>query len=802
MAGTDRIDPQLRMLLQGQQDQLHPVVARSLHAGAAGVPAVRVTVEFRGALSDLEAQGFVKTALFEHPGKGYKIATGIVPLDQLKAMAAVEHVVLISAPEPLQPLLNYSTAEIGVPVLQHRAPKGITGLGVVVGIIDGGFDPRHGSFHDDDKQAPKSRVIAFWDQSPKATGGVNGPGVATDNNGRVYDHDTINAALAAKQVIGVPGNAAHGTWVGGVAFGDGSPGTCCVGGNTYVGVAPGAEIIAVGLHSGGAALGDSQQAINALDFIVHHPIALTKPTVVNISLGVMRGAHDGSSPFEKAIDASVAARTNLVVVVAAGNFVKDGWHAKGEVDVAGAQPGSFDLKFKMADKDTLTRYLEVWYPAGHALQVKLLRPDGQVLKPGNGTHADGVLPADERDPHDATAFITYQMPAQAGGAGVSVHSVTTAPQNNDGWIQVTFGGGARMKGEWTLQLLNPGNTKVPFDAWLERERKDNDDPPRFVTPTQEGTLGVPGTAQQAITVAAFENKKSCCDCFPSGDIADFSSRGPVRSGAAANVKPDLAAPGVQITTAHADAANLRGKCCDCCPDWLCCLYDAVDGTSFAAPHVAGVVALIFEANPTLTRDEIANLLRNTASAVPAPADKNIWGAGKLNAQAAVEHALTLPGANPALSAHALAAAKALGAKATRPHRPHAQPSPAAEPLLRLLAARLRTLPGGEVQAALISRHFSEARRLLNHHPRIATMWHRGEGPAMLRRLLDGLLDPEAEAPLRDASQRDYLLRFFEQLTRHGSAPLQATLAAHGAELLQRLDRPIAAQLVAPREGAA
>src|SRR4249920_81297 len=101
MAGTDRIDPQLRMLLQGQQDRLHPVVARSLHAGAAGAPAVRVTVEFRGPLSDLEDQGFFKTALFEHPGKGYKIATGIVPLDQLKAMAAVEHVVLISAPEPL-----------------------------------------------------------------------------------------------------------------------------------------------------------------------------------------------------------------------------------------------------------------------------------------------------------------------------------------------------------------------------------------------------------------------------------------------------------------------------------------------------------------------------------------------------------------------------------------------------------------------------------------------------------------------------------------------------------------------------
>jgi hypothetical protein len=394
------------------------------------------------------------------------------------------------------------------------------------------------------------------------------------------------------------------------------------------------------------------------------------------------------------------------------------------------------------------------------------------------------------------------MPSQQGGAGVSLHSVTAAPQNNDGWIQVTFGSGARMGGEWTLRLLNASNAKVSFDAWLERERGPKDQhAPAFVNPTQEGTLGVPATAQKALAVAAFEGKKCCLDCFPSNDIADFSSRGPVRSGAANNAKPDFAAPGVQITTAQADAANLRGKCCDCCPDWLCCLYQAVDGTSFAAPHVAGVVALVFEANPTLTRDEIANLLRNTATAAPAPADRNIWGAGRINAQAAVEHALTLPGADPVFSALALASAKSLDARAAaHPRHAGAGPERAAEPLLRILAARLRALPGGELQAALISRHFSEARRLLNHHPRIAAMWHRGNGPALLRRLLEGLLDPHAEAPLRDAQQRDYLLRFFEQLGRHASTSLQATLATHSVDLLQRLSLSIATQSAALRAG--
>jgi hypothetical protein len=114
--------------------------------------------------------------------------------------------------------------------------------------------------------------------------------------------------------------------------------------------------------------------------------------------------------------------------------------------------------------------------------------------------------------------------------------------------------------------------------------------------------------------------------------------------------------------------------------------------------------------------------------------------------------------------------------------------------MRLLSARVRAVPHGEAYGALISRHFSEVRRLINSHPRVATMWHRGEGPKMLRRLLSGTIDEHAEPPVRSTVQRDYLARFFNQLSRFGSTNLKATIESNVPAIMHLLERPLAAQV--------
>ncbi len=111
-------------------------------------------------------------------------------------------------------------------------------------------------------------------------------------------------------------------------------------------------------------------------------------------------------------------------------------------------------------------------------------------------------------------------------------------------------------------------------------------------------------------------------------IADFSSRGPTLDG---RIKPDLSAPGVNVPSAWSDGSIVLAS-----------------GTSMAAPHVAGAVALLWSANPTLMGDLPAtqNLITATAAALassecgdaPGAIPNNVYGWGRLDVRAAVEAA--------------------------------------------------------------------------------------------------------------------------------------------------------------------
>jgi hypothetical protein len=77
------------------------------------------------------------------------------------------------------------------------------------------------------------------------------------------------------------------------------------------------------------------------------------------------------------------------------------------------------------------------------------------------------------------------------------------------------------------------------------------------------------------------------------------------------------------------------------------------------------------------------------------------------------------------------------------------------------------------------------------------MWHRADGPRLLRRLAVGSVERHAPAPLRGDEDRDYLVRMFEQLRRHGSPALQASIDRHQALIVRLVETPLAAQVAAP-----
>ncbi|MDT5155747.1 MAG: serine protease AprX [Acidobacteriota bacterium] len=145
-----------------------------------------------------------------------------------------------------------------------------------------------------------------------------------------------------------------------------------------------------------------------------------------------------------------------------------------------------------------------------------------------------------------------------------------------------------------------------------------------------------------------------------GSPASFSSRGvdngtgadvagmPADPTLAPNLRPDITAAGVDIKSARLRGAGLTntlgtvpiiGNDLTTIPPGYLPYYTTSQGTSFSCPHISGVVALMIEANPLLTPDDVVTILRQTAN--PMPFDERVVGAGYVDAHNAVRSSMGL-----------------------------------------------------------------------------------------------------------------------------------------------------------------
>lgn len=120
------------------------------------------------------------------------------------------------------------------------------------------------------------------------------------------------------------------------------------------------------------------------------------------------------------------------------------------------------------------------------------------------------------------------------------------------------------------------------------------------------TVGSPGCARWVITIGAVDD---------SDKVTSFSSRGPTADG---RVKPDLVFPGAGIVAAQADGTALGSV--------IAPGYVQLSGTSMATPHAAGSVALMLQAKPGLTANQVKWALLTTA--LELGASPNAQGSGR------------------------------------------------------------------------------------------------------------------------------------------------------------------------------
>ena len=304
---------------------------------------------FTGDIADLEAAGFVPRTVKRHPTKDLTVATGSIAVARLPELEDVEHLLTTEASRPMRSELNRSVSEINADDV-HESPAHLKGAGVVVGVIDGGFDIHHQNFR---KPDGTTRILAIWDQTIDPSDTDAQPGERNPTNftfGVEYDEARINAALTTDRRLVRTNDkeddevSGHGTHVLGIAAGDGSQAGNCRGTFVFVGVAPEAEIILVRLSAANFELGASTNLSDAFEFIWRHPRAAGKPVVVNLSQGDNMGAHDGTSAVEASIEIETLIVPGHVVVKSAGNAGDDHQHAEGTVTPAVPITVNFEVR--------------------------------------------------------------------------------------------------------------------------------------------------------------------------------------------------------------------------------------------------------------------------------------------------------------------------------------------------------------------------------------------------------------------------------------------------------------------------
>ncbi|MDO4312710.1 MAG: S8 family peptidase [Eubacteriales bacterium] len=400
---------------------------------------------------------------------------------------------------------------------------GLRGQGTLVAVIDSGIDYTLPDFRNADGS---TRIKYLWDQSL----------------GEEYTEERINEALQAsvleERYALVPSRdtSGHGTAVAGIAAGSGA----------YAGVAPESELIVVKLGiPRQEGFPRTTELMLGVDYVVRKAIELRKPMAVNISFGNSYGAHNGQSLLERYLD-SVAGLGRICICVGAGNEGRGAGHTSGILRSGEEQR----IELAVQERETGVN-VQVWKAYTDEMQISLINPSGVRVGP-----FQEILGPQRFTVGQTEILLYYGKPSPySTRQEIFIDFLPRETYVAPGIWQIILSAGHVVSGRYDLWL--PGASALNVGTG-------------FTTPSPQVTITIPSTASRIITVGAYDALTFT--------YADFSGRGPiVEPDFWEMVKPDIAAPGVKITTVAAGGG-----------------YAEFTGTSFATPFVTGSAALLME----------------------------------------------------------------------------------------------------------------------------------------------------------------------------------------------------------------
>ena len=554
--------------------------------------------------------------LFQNPVAG--ILTLKVPFQQLNAIAQLNGITYLQIAARIHNNLDKAIIDLRADSvhLGIGLPQGYAGKDVLIGITDWGFDYTHPVFYDTLLQ--QHRIYAAWDQYKSS-----GPAPNGFNYGTEYSN-TQSLLAAGSDTANIYSYSTHGTHVAGIAGGGGATAA-------YRGVAYEAQFLFVTF------LIDEGAVIDAWQWMYQKAIATDKRLVINMSWGLYHfGTLDGTSLLSQAITAF--SNLGVVFVNSGGNNGNVNFHLKKTFtnDVLKSRIEFYDYN---ANPNMWGQSIHAWGEVGQSFSNGII-----VTNTSNAVLAQSPLYSTSLSSNYVDTFLVvnqdtiwYNISADAA------HPLNGRPQmrlrvkNTHANLRVqlhsTASSGTVHYWNVTELITEVGNWGMAFlAAGAGTTSGDN----------QNG-ISEPSCADDVISVAAYATQYATASgSLVGGALASFSSKGPRYDGA---MKPDIAAPGVGIASAissftdgnYTSVANTNFNN-------TTYHFAKFSGTSMAAPMVAGVAALMLEANPYLSSAQVKEIMMQTArqdsytGAIPNEGSPQ-WGAGKINAYAAVQLAV-------------------------------------------------------------------------------------------------------------------------------------------------------------------
>lgn len=545
-----------------------------------------------------------------------------IPVAQLDNLSSLPGIKSIQLAGKMKPHLDRAVHDIGADSvhLGINLPQGYTGKNVLIGITDWGFDYSSPMFYDTLLQ--NTRILAAWDQYK-----TSGPNPTGFNYGTEYSSQPEFIAAGA-DTANIYSFATHGSHVAGIAGGSGA-------GTPYRGVAFESQFLFATF------LVDEGSVLDAWEWMYQKSVSEGKRLVINMSWGLYHlGTLDGNSLLSQAIDGYSA--LGVVFSNSGGNNGNVNFHIK-KTFVNDSIKSRIEFYSYAANANMWGQSIHMWGEQGNSFDsgIKVYNSSGTLLVESPYYSTDTTVSYIDTFLVTGSDTIWYNISADATHPQNGRPQMRLRVKCTNTALRVLLKSKA-VSGKvhyWNVTELSNdvGNWGMPFSF--------------FGTGSVSGDnlygISEPSCTNSLLSVAAYASKYYTGSGTPvGGAIASFSSVGPRYDEV---LKPEIAAPGVSVASSissytdnsftQVTSVDFNGRTYP---------FAKFSGTSMASPMVTGVTALILEANPYLSAEQVKDIIIQTArednntGVIPAGGSTQ-WGWGKVNAYLAVQLALNTIG---------------------------------------------------------------------------------------------------------------------------------------------------------------